>query len=983
MPRFKRGSKLHKDDGIGKTGTDSGAAMLTSEDRKAIHQLLMGIRRIKSQKQRPGDDRICTYMRNSHSVSNEATMEMLAKAVKVGKIIKVINQGLATYRDPDMHNNPQSQVTKAVDLRRMVKKAILLIGGPGATAKEIEESIVKDYGLFCDQAFKEEFRKAMDQAMDLLIIEKNGKLYKVPVLPDHLFPSPKVPPSAICSFCLQGEDTNREGKEEKFISCHDCGNSAHTSCLKYPMELVERIRAAPWQCLECKSCHYCQEAADADNLLFCDACDKGFHMACLDPPLTQLPEGRWICPVCVPEPNRKRGMARDSTDPLLCGSTYLKKSRTPSTGPRKRKPAAKVSAEELEIEATDRLPPGVTETDYELFKKAQEMAMATMASSVEAAKSQGTLGGIRTPPLIEFGKFVIKTWYSSPYPQEYAMLPKLFVCEFCLKYMKSRSILDHHRTKCKWFHPPANEIYRKDDLSIFEVDGIVSKIYCQNLCLLAKLFLDHKTLYYDVEPFLFYVLTKNDRKGCHLVGYFSKEKACQQKYNVSCIMVMPQYQKMGFGRYLIDFSYLLSRIEGMPGSPEKPLSDLGKISYHSYWKSVVLEYMAGYSSDKISIRKISQDTGMDPHDIADTLQRLNLFQLTPEGKIIIVKNLKLVEEHMEKLRNAKVKRTPLHPECLHWSPPVNKMPLLSTSSAVEEEEEASGIVKMDEEVKKILQSGEEEEKGEGSQLPPAMSVQTQKRRDRKRRREPPPLLSPEDDSAFMDEEPKPVKPKKDNKVQSVRSPKKVEEKDAEGPHEIPKASQPRRRRIRSNPWDRKRSRRARQHVREAAPPLKATDEETSEQGKMPSKRLLQEVRNTISRTVSRKLRKSQLALQRSRAIEARTRKRESSALPVAVQKQTLDVSPRSQGHAARLTSQEEEDPLIVDETCVNPSTFTENISGMCADRHAQIRTHTLVILFVLANLMGRLIYIIPYTAVHLLFWMVFPIFTPYGVCRYV
>ena len=30
----------------------------------------------------------------------------------------------------------------------------------------------------------------------------------------------------------------------------------------------------------------------------------------------------------------------------------------------------------------------------------------------------------------------------------------------------------------------------------------------QNLCLLAKLFLDHKTLYYDVEPFMFYVMTE-------------------------------------------------------------------------------------------------------------------------------------------------------------------------------------------------------------------------------------------------------------------------------------------------------------------------------------------------------------------------------------------------------------------------------------------------------------------------------------------
>lgn len=36
------------------------------------------------------------------------------------------------------------------------------------------------------------------------------------------------------------------------------------------------------------------------------------------------------------------------------------------------------------------------------------------------------------------------------------------------------------------------------------------------------MFLDHKTLYYDVEPFLFYILTETDANGCHFVGYFSK-----------------------------------------------------------------------------------------------------------------------------------------------------------------------------------------------------------------------------------------------------------------------------------------------------------------------------------------------------------------------------------------------------------------------------------------------------------------------------
>jgi hypothetical protein len=38
-------------------------------------------------------------------------------------------------------------------------------------------------------------------------------------------------------------------------------------------------------------------------------------------------------------------------------------------------------------------------------------------------------------------------------------------------------------------------------------------VYCQNLCLLSKLFLDHKTLYYDVDPFLFYVLCEMDDTG--------------------------------------------------------------------------------------------------------------------------------------------------------------------------------------------------------------------------------------------------------------------------------------------------------------------------------------------------------------------------------------------------------------------------------------------------------------------------------------
>ncbi|KAI9151666.1 Histone acetyltransferase mst2 [Paramyrothecium foliicola] len=274
---------------------------------------------------------------------------------------------------------------------------------------------------------------------------------------------------------------------------------------------------------------------------------------------------------------------------------------------------------------------------------------------------------------IEFGGWEIDTWYAAPYPAEYSRNRVLYICEFCLKYMNSDYVAWRHKLKCAAKHPPGDEIYRHQSVSVFEVDGRKNPVYCQNLCLLAKLFLGSKTLYYDVEPFLFYVLCEYDDTGYHFVGYFSKEKRASSQNNVSCILTLPIHQRKGYGNLLIDFSYLLTRVEEKTGSPEKPLSDMGLVSYRNYWRLIMCQYFVhalksdDYKREGLSLKRISDDTGMTPDDVISALEGLRALVRDPQTKLYAFRvDIDYCRQYVEKWESKGYVK--LKPEALAWTP---------------------------------------------------------------------------------------------------------------------------------------------------------------------------------------------------------------------------------------------------------------------------------------------------------------------------
>ncbi|KAF2739523.1 acyl-CoA N-acyltransferase [Polyplosphaeria fusca] len=289
---------------------------------------------------------------------------------------------------------------------------------------------------------------------------------------------------------------------------------------------------------------------------------------------------------------------------------------------------------------------------------------------------------------VVFGTLLIKPWYPSFYAESLVgrSVPRLYVCHVCFKYSKELLHFLAHLRACasRSAGPPGQVVYAKDGLELWEMDGEQERLYAQNLSLFAKLFLDTKSVFYDVGTFLYYLLvaerpnpeirtamgvhgmeagaggdgegagagaSASAREEKQVVGFFSKEKMSWDNNNLACILVFPPWQKQGLGQVLMGASYEISRREGRLGGPEKPLSDLGRRAYIHYWSTTLARAILGAPSKKtLTVLDLRNETYIVPEDIIATLQAMDVLEHRKRGGADAVINKAKVREWVERNR---------------------------------------------------------------------------------------------------------------------------------------------------------------------------------------------------------------------------------------------------------------------------------------------------------------------------------------------
>ncbi|CAG7836713.1 unnamed protein product, partial [Allacma fusca] len=223
---------------------------------------------------------------------------------------------------------------------------------------------------------------------------------------------------------------------------------------------------------------------------------------------------------------------------------------------------------------------------------------------------------------VELKKYILKG--SNEVPLKEATPGEIFVCDFCLSFIrKAYNFVKHGRSCSMRERKPSDVIvYRKGDVSIFRVDGLANQSYCYNLMRLSKLYVDCISGWLHATRFHFYVLYVND----HFAGYFSKEKG--NDFTLGAILILPSHQHQGYGKLLIAFSYELSKHEGKIGTPERPLTPSGRKCFFAYWCETLVRLFSEDKFQEFHVEELSRKTYIHPWDILPALRTLgDLYQI--------------------------------------------------------------------------------------------------------------------------------------------------------------------------------------------------------------------------------------------------------------------------------------------------------------------------------------------------------------------
>jgi hypothetical protein len=78
-------------------------------------------------------------------------------------------------------------------------------------------------------------------------------------------------------------------------------------------------------------CVGCGSGADDENMLLCDGCDKGYHIYCVVPKLSAIPDGDWFCTACTQQQQqRENPRAATAAPPQQLASSTAARFTQPS-----------------------------------------------------------------------------------------------------------------------------------------------------------------------------------------------------------------------------------------------------------------------------------------------------------------------------------------------------------------------------------------------------------------------------------------------------------------------------------------------------------------------------------------------------------------------------------------------------------------------------------------------------------------------------